>query len=265
MTVATPNWQWFLDRGLRAFPVSGVSDTGTCRCSSGASCTSPGKHPKFKGWQSSAGTEQAFSRWREGDNLGVATGNGVVVLDWDGPPSVATVPTLRTATPSGGEHWYFTTLRPVRNGVKVFDGILDIRGEGGFVVVPPSLHVSGGRYTWIDQESPLASPPTWIRQLLPPDRRVERELMKWPLEDPETESIFSTDLVDEVLERLSSTGRGERNAALFRAACEVTELICSGILSRDHLNSVAEVGVQIGLSPSEVKRTVASAVRSVAN
>lgn len=264
-TVAEPDWQWFLDRGLRAFPVSGISSAGVCRCSSGSACTSPGKHPKFRGWQQSAGTSHAFERWREGDNLGVATGQGIVVLDWDGPPTVTSVNTLKTATPSGGEHWYFSTLKPVRNGVKVFDGVLDIRGVGGFVVVPPSLHLSGGRYVWMDDSAPILAPPLWIQKLLPPDRRVEREMLNWPVADPEAESIYSAFLVEEVLDRLSTTPHGERNAALFKAACEIAELICAGGLSRDRLNEVAEMGVQIGLPASEVKRTVASAVRSVAN
>lgn len=264
--MSQPDWKWFSDRGLRVFPVSGVSDSGTCRCTSGANCTSPGKHPKFKGWQDSAGTAQAIDRWREGDNLGLATGGGIVVLDWDGPPSVSSVETLKTSTPSGGEHWYFTTLRPVRNGIKVFDGILDIRGEGGFVVVPPSRHINGGTYEWLGSVTRPVSPPIWIQRLLPPDRRVERTMLKWPLEDPVNgEGPLAGDLVEEVLERLADTGTGERNAALFRAACEITELICAGALQRGRLTDVAETGVQIGLSPNEVKRTVASAVRSVAN
>jgi hypothetical protein len=261
--MTTPDWQWFLDRGLRPFPVSGMRD-GVCRCTSGKNCTSPGKHPKFKGWQDSAGTPQAMDRWRDGDNVGVATGRGLVVLDWDGRPTVSSYPTLKVSTPSGGEHWYFTTLRPVRNGIKVFDGILDIRGEGGFVVAPPSTHVSGGQYTWLGDVTTVASPPNWVQRLLPPERKVSREMMRWPLDDPETESIFRTDMVEEVLCTLRETPRGERNAALFRAACEVTELICSGGISRDRLTDVADVGVEIGLSPAEVKRTMASAVRTVA-
>ena len=264
-TKQTPDWTWFEGNDLRAFPVSGIDDNGNCRCSSGKDCTSPGKHPKYKGWHDSAGTQSAYDRWRVGDNLGVATGGGLVVLDWDGVPTVPSSATMRTSTPSGGEHWFFRTLRPVRNGVKVFDGSLDIRGEGGFVVVPPSRHMNGGQYVWFGGVSNIVVPPVWVQKILAPVKAsADRQLMRWPMEDPETESVLWTDLLDLILDRLLSTGSGERNTALFKAACEVAELVCLGGLSKARLTDVADAGVQIGLSVAEVKRTMTSAVGSVA-
>lgn len=259
-----PDWDWFEKRGLRAFPVAGT-EGGVCRCASGKNCTSPGKHPRFKGWQDSAGTDAAYSRWRDGDNLGVATGKGLVVLDWDGTPTVPSSRTLRAATPSGGEHWYYTSLRPVKNGVKVFDGILDIRGEGGFVVVPPSLHVSGKRYRWID-EGDVTAPPAWVQRLLvTPKPKVERTLMAWPMEDPEEEGVLWEDLMDALMQELMDAPKGGRNQTLFRTACSVTEMICSGGLVRSRLQDVAYAARRAGLSDGEIKRTISSAVATVAS
>ena len=85
--MSDPDWQWYTDRGLRAFPVAGVHG-GRCRCRSAQRCPSPGKHPLVRGWQDLAGTSEAQALWVPGDNVGVATGQGLVVLDWDGAPTV---------------------------------------------------------------------------------------------------------------------------------------------------------------------------------
>jgi hypothetical protein len=47
---------------------------------------------------------------------------------------------------------------------------IDIRGDGGFIVVPPSLHASGRRYAWDlsahPDDVPLAPAPAWLLALL---------------------------------------------------------------------------------------------------
>jgi hypothetical protein len=260
-----PDWGMFEELGLRAFPSSGVTDSGACRCSSGSQCSSPGKHPKYRGWWDSAGTPEAYARWRSGDNLAVATGRGVAVLDWDGPPPTERPrpKTLMTRTPSGGEHWFVKTSRQVRNGVKVFDGILDIRGEGGFVVVPPSMHRNLRRYEWMAQE-PLGLPPLWVMGYLKSPRPAKVDLPAWPTEDIAEESVFWEDLFDQLIDDLQSATAGTRNTALFRSACRVADMICSGGLFMRRMTELADAAVSTGLSPSEVQRTVRSALRTVA-
>lgn len=257
-----PPWRWYEQRGLRAFPVAGVTGRG-CTCSSGELCTSPGKHPKYRGWQLTAGTPEAYERWREGDNVGIATGKGITVLDWDGAPTAARPATLSVRTPSGGEHWYFTSSRAIRNGVKVFDGILDIRGEGGFVVAPPSMHLSGGQYEFIDL-SPIMNMPEWVDRMLPKHRPSQFVKGNWPEHDPVEESVIWTDTLDVIMDDLTTAPKGERNATLFRTACKVTNMICAGGLRRDRLVDVAEAARVAGLTRGEITRTIESAVRTVA-
>jgi hypothetical protein len=59
-------------------------------------------------------------------------------------------PTLVAITPSGGEHWYFTYPKRVRNGVghlkSKIPGV-DIRGHHGYVVAPGSI-IDGKSYRW---------------------------------------------------------------------------------------------------------------------
>lgn len=258
-----PDWQWYTDRGLRAFPVAGVHG-GRCRCRSAQRCPSPGKHPLVRGWQDLAGTTEGYVLWTPGDNVGVATGQGLVVLDWDGAPTVEAPATLRVATPSG-EHWYFRTHKPVRNGVKVFDGILDIRGEGGFVVGPGSTHVTGKVYEVVD-DSPLAFVPTWMQPMLQPVSMVrEQERMPWPEMDVADESVLWQDYLTQVVDELASAPDGQRNHTLFKVTCRVAEMICNGVVSKDRLKDVAEVAHATGLNEVEIRRTIRSAVRRVAD
>jgi hypothetical protein len=73
--------------------------------------------------------------------IGICTGRGLVVVDDDrglvGPDESLPL-TLTATTPSRGYHHYYSCATLVRNSAsKIAEGI-DIRGEGGYVVAPPS-------------------------------------------------------------------------------------------------------------------------------
>lgn len=117
-----------------------------------------------------------FRHWPEA-NLGIVTGrvSGLVVVDVDaahgGPASVAALeaqhgplaPTVESATGGGGRHLFYAHPGPlVANRVGLRPGI-DLRGDGGCVVAPPSVHPNGRRYVWAAGRAPneiaLAAPP----------------------------------------------------------------------------------------------------------
>lgn len=113
-----------------------------------------------------------FQRWPDA-NIAVVTGavSGIVVLDIDprhgGEASLALLEdeigpipsTVEALTGGGGRHLYFGYPgRTVRNRTGLRPG-LDLRGDGGIVVVPPSLHPSGRHYAWADGHSPQAAEP----------------------------------------------------------------------------------------------------------
>ena len=61
---------------------------------------------------------------------------------------------------------------------------MDMRGDGGMVVAPPSVHSSGRRYAWVEgrspDEVPLAPLPRWLHALARPSgRRAGRSLGEW--------------------------------------------------------------------------------------
>lgn len=91
--------------------------------------------------------------------------SGLIVVDVDEGPgkngfaSLATLEDqagliskdLVVRTGSGGQHIYLKAPSTVvRNSASKLAPFIDIRGEGGYVVAPPSLHISGNFYTWED-------------------------------------------------------------------------------------------------------------------
>jgi hypothetical protein len=120
------------------------------------------------------------ARWPAA-NVGIVTGavSGLVVLDVDpdkgGETSLAALEatfgrlpaTLVVRTGGGGRHLYFAHPgRPVACAVGLRPG-LDLRGDGGYVVAPPSIHPTGRLYRFEDEaDRPPAPAPGWLLALL---------------------------------------------------------------------------------------------------
>jgi len=176
--------------GLRIFPVCGIDADGKSGCFKSKNdqgmCESPGKHPLLKGWQRKATTSEIeILRWRKQYplcNFGVASGQGIFVVDVDprhgGDETLRELEekygglpdTVQVLSGGGGQHFYFRAPAGVKlpndkNGQLLGPGI-DIKGDGGFVVAPGSLHKSGGRYEWEvsshPEDVPIAQAPEWI-------------------------------------------------------------------------------------------------------
>ena len=120
-----------------------------------------------------------YGRWPDA-NVGIVTGrvSNLLVVDIDarhgGASSLAAIEsehgavarTVQAETGGGGRHYYFAHPGgTVPNRVALVPGI-DLRGDGGCVVAPPSIHPSGRRYAWVagsgPDEASLASAPGWI-------------------------------------------------------------------------------------------------------
>lgn len=157
---------WYAGMGLAVFPVQargkapltphGCKDAATVR-------------KQIEVW---------WDRWPEA-NIGIATGSGLMVVDVDsheadGKASMkeweavnGKLPmTWISRTGGGGLHVFFQTDEAVRNRAGVLPGV-DIRGVGGLIVAPPSIHESGKRYEWIKspREQALAVAPDTLIEL----------------------------------------------------------------------------------------------------
>lgn len=183
----------YAERGWPVFPLHRIV-AGRCACGD-PDCTSAGKHPIPTGWPNTlASVPAAKSLWRDHlaeRGIGLACGPraGMWALDVDprhgGDRSIAELQarhgrlprSLRSLTGGDGVHIVFAWPEgglTVRNSTQLPDG-LDVRGEGGYIVLPPSLHVSGQRYAWgIPPSAGMLEPaPEWLLELVrrPPRTR----------------------------------------------------------------------------------------------
>jgi hypothetical protein len=189
----------YYDRGLMPIPVHRViahrEGKPICSCGARDGCASPGKHPTmaWSQFQKRRPPREEVAEWWSGDRarygVGILTGSAsgnIFVLDVDVGPGKDGDDSLRALqlahddlpetaevkTGGGGLHLYFRAppgVAVVRNSASKLGPGLDIRGEGGFVVAPPSFHASGQPYVWSWTNTlaeGIADAPAWLLDLV---------------------------------------------------------------------------------------------------
>jgi hypothetical protein len=213
-------------RGWRVFPVAAGKKT-----------------PKTaNGFHDATTDETAVRLWWEGKpflNIGLATGaaSGVWALDVDGEPGAASMmdleqhhgqlpDTLTFRTPRGGRQHLFNVPAGVTitSSVAILPGI-DVRGDGGYSVVPPSMRPEGA-YSFVT-DAPVADAPEWLVELVTARR-------------PETTVSIATDelTVEATAFRdHPGAGEGQRNHEAARlAGCELARGTPAATVLVDALN-----------------------------
>jgi hypothetical protein len=137
---------------------------------------SKGKTPlvEWTKWQQQRATARQIEAWARTwryANVGIITGaiSNLVVVDLDGVEGLAALhkfPETARVRTAHGLHLYFGHPGGlVPNSVKTVLPGVDIRGDAGYVVAPPSIHETGVVYAWIRPERPLAGLPVlpaWV-------------------------------------------------------------------------------------------------------
>lgn len=146
----------------------------------GPRCPRPAKHPRtLHGLSDATCDPQQIDRWwRQWPraNVGVAVPSDFVVVDIDDAQVLLEladrgwkIPDTPTVSTARGWHHWFAANAVIRPGSHFLDG-LDMRGPGGYVVAPPSLHASGVVYSWEAGKSPaeidFAEAPQWVYGLI---------------------------------------------------------------------------------------------------
>lgn len=122
------------------------------------------KRPAIDTWkifQTYRPTEDNLKIWfgnGSENNLGIVTGaiSGICVLDLDSPKAIELakklgLPETPIVKTGKGYHCYFKYREGIRNFQKRDDlPDIDLRGDGGYVVAPPSIHPSGEKYEWVE-------------------------------------------------------------------------------------------------------------------
>ena len=207
--------------------------------------------------------------WRHNPNynLAIATGavSGIFVVDIDGLDAEAEMRKLEAAhgeplpvtietITARGRHLYFRYRpdRPVRNSTDKFEtGAVHIRGDGGYVLAPPSVHPSGKRYAWsVDCAGEFADASEWLIEKI----SVRAGGRKSPTPPEEWRKLVA-----------HGVGEGQRNNAITRI---------SGMLLRRYVDPYVVLDLMFAwndarctppLAPHEVERIVGSVAGSERN
>jgi len=140
--------------------------------------------------------------------------------------------TLTSITPRGGKHLFFAwdPNVDIRNSESKVGPGIDVRGNGGYVILPPSRNGTGGAYQW-DPNSPrtFAPAPPWLI-MLAKAKKV---------------SAYAKAALERECKTVAAALPGTRNSTLNKAAFNLGQLIGGGALDeldvRDRLFEAAEI------------------------
>ncbi len=178
-----------------------------------------------------------WRRWPDA-RVAIVTGaiSGLVVLDIDVKPEASGIDTLEALgvmhpetptahTPRGGVHCLFKHPGGgVPNSAGKIGPLLDVRGDGGYIVAPPGP----GRY-WdpvLDAEMPLADMPAWMVPTAPapsPTRSARPQKR-------ERLSAYAEKALDGAVEAIVSAPDGQQRSTLNREAYGIGQLVGGKVL-----------------------------------
>jgi hypothetical protein len=174
--------------------------------------------------------------------------------------------THTNVSPRGGQHLLFKwrSDRPLGNSVGQLKSLgIDVRGNGGYVIFPPSQRSDGRAYR---VEEPLdyfqfAEAPEWLYELIKPAPSIsQRAIAAIPRRPLTIDSAGRK--IEGILNAIAKADEGERNKLLFWGACRLAELAQQSILTpADAFALAVEAGTQTGLPHGEASRTVNSAFK----
>jgi hypothetical protein len=173
--------------------------------------------------------------------------------------------TLSQITGSGGLQFFFRmpSDRAIRNrgGIVLPDGRragLDARGEGGLVVLPPSIHPNGTPYEWRD--APIADAPAWLLDLVAPPVKTRTWTPPPPTGGPGEDGHrrYVRKALEGICARISTMREGNRHDAIAAGAFTVGGWLHTGVDRAEAAAMLIDAGLACGKPRDEVVRAVES-------
>lgn len=250
----------YIKDGYALIPVHGVTGDARnlCTCGKfpcGPNNTMAGKHPVRKGWTAgdALSLPDAYAIWVEECseyNIGIRTGapSGFFALDVEAngygeleelEATHGALPLTRVHVTGGGGLHYLWKMPDfdVRNNAKKLAPYIDIRGDGGMIVAPPSLSGKGEYRVLADR--PIADAPAWLLEWLrgqlradfdPGELCVIEDLPQYgdlDAHDQRRCASYARAVLDGEAAAYAAAPPGTGNAALFDAACNILEVVQS--------------------------------------
>jgi Bifunctional DNA primase/polymerase, N-terminal len=211
----------------------------------------------------------------ESYNIAIRTGaasGGVWVLDVDDDSSLRALelehgglPSTRTSQSSRGIHLWWRTNAPIQcSDSRVAKG-LDVKGDGGSIIAPPSVHPDSTIYRWLT-DAPIGPAPEWLvdltRKRPPTISQRAVAAIKRPFNGP---SNYGNAALEDEIAQLANTAPGARNHALNKASFCLHQLVAGGELDEAEVERrLLEAAAANGLmadpndGPTKTRRTIES-------
>jgi len=250
-----------------ALELSGLAPVFPCK----------GKQPRTEhGYKDGSTDSRQVADWWQAwpdANVALVTGD-LIVIDVDGPEGSQSLealeaqheplpPTLSAST-GRGVHRYYRCPEGIKIGNSAGKlGVgLDVRGKGGYVIAPPSIHENGKRYEWIAEGVPIADLPEWIAEILKPRERQQGDVVAIrPTGDADRRIALVA------LEREAQIVRvapdGTRNDTLNKAAYNLGQLAANGSITESEITEQLVAAAEAANLPShEIESALSSGLKA---
>lgn len=273
---------WWAGKGVNVLPLHHPHN-GACSCGE-PGCANAAKHPIAtlapRGLSQATTNPDTIRRWWTQEpyaNIGARTGETFDLLDIDTAEGGATLQQLierlggmpanlgiaASGRAQGATHIYTTPGgHKALHGGKTSPPGIDVKGRGGYAVVPPSLHITGRRYTWIDQRFDTGNIignirwDTFYEALVVRPKQPPRAPKPTTSIAPDAASAYGRAVLARAINLVTGATPGNRWQTL---ATEAIPLVARGIdggcIDRDSgIRELEEAARDIGLDDREIRR-----------
>ncbi|WP_336968306.1 bifunctional DNA primase/polymerase [Brevundimonas aurantiaca] len=222
-------------------------------------------------------------------NVAVATGApaGFWVLDEDGPEASAWIaareaehgplPETVEQQTARGRHRCFlwndeAAAADISNRSQLSGAPLDVRGEGGYIVVAPSIHPGDAKkgvppgfvYRWRPGHAPwemdFAPAPAWLIDLVKPKEAPVQVEVRPHVRVEGRASAYGEAALDRAVATIQAARVGSRDSTLYSASCSIGRLVAGGEIdeayARSALENAGRVHVPSAMSEAQLIRQV---------
>ena len=246
------DWKFLHDQGFSLFPLKPQDKTPLVQ---------------WKPYQSVKASWPQIEAWYAQNpdaNIGLVTGaiSGIVVVDFDSQDAfegcfrAGLIGNPITVETLDGYHCYYPYPDTY---IQSKAGILpkvDVRGDGGYVVAPPSLHPDGHVYRWLDGDLDLT------KVQMPAKMHDFLTGKSQHVSQPSSSLIIPAPLQRQC-DLVANAPQGSRNDQLNKSAYSVAQMIGGGLMDQ-HLatGELTISALQAGLLPAEILATITSALNA---